>query len=102
MLFFAVGITAAPRSVLRALEDTYAPTDVSREPLVGAIILAGAEDAGVKAVERGQVLVNGGAERLITAARLISDTELRRRPHWIFWTVGQRWHDRIRDGEAFL
>ena len=72
LLFFAIGITAAPRSVLRALEDTYAPTDVSREPLVGAIILAGAEDAGVKAVERGQVLVNGGAERLITAARLIS------------------------------
>jgi uncharacterized SAM-binding protein YcdF (DUF218 family) len=71
LLFFSIGFTAAPRAVLRALEDTYAPTTVPLESLAGAIILGGAEDAGVKAVERGQVLFNGAAERLTTGIRLL-------------------------------
>ena len=71
VLFFASGITAAPQAVLRALEDRHAPTTVPLESLAGAIVLGGAEDAGVKALERGQVLVNGAAERLITASRLL-------------------------------
>lgn len=71
VLFFAVGFTAAPRVLMRALEETYAPTTVPLESLAGAIVLAGAEDAGVKAVERGQVLVNGAAERLTTGSRLL-------------------------------
>jgi uncharacterized SAM-binding protein YcdF (DUF218 family) len=71
LLFFAIGITAPPRLVLRALEEAHTPTTVPLESLAGAIILGGSEDAGVKAVERGQVLFNGGAERLTTALRLL-------------------------------
>ncbi|HUE85674.1 MAG TPA: YdcF family protein [Vicinamibacterales bacterium] len=71
LLFFSIGFTAAPRSVLRSLEETHPPTTVPLESLAGAIVLGGAEDAGVKAVERGQVLFNGAGERLTTAIRLL-------------------------------
>jgi uncharacterized SAM-binding protein YcdF (DUF218 family) len=83
LLFFAIGVTAAPRAVLRALEDTYRPTSVPLEGLAGAIVLGGSEDAGVKAEERGQVLLNGAGERLTTAARL-----LRQYPHYVVVHTG--------------
>ncbi len=83
LLFFAIGFTAAPRAVLRALEDTYAPTTVPLESLAGAIILGGAEDAGIKAIERGQVLFNGAGERLTTATRL-----LRQYPNYVVVHTG--------------
>lgn len=78
LLFFAIGFTAAPRAVLRALEDTYPPTTVPLESLAGAIVLGGAEEAGVKGAERGQVLFNGAGERLTTGTRL-----LRQYPHFV-------------------
>lgn len=83
VLFFGVGITAAPRAVLRALEDTHAPTEAPLESFAGAVILGGSEDAGVKADERGQVLLNAAAERLTTATGL-----LRRYPHYAIVHTG--------------
>ena len=71
LLFFSIGFTAAPRAVLRALEEAHAPTTAPLQSLAGAIILGGSEDAGIKAAERGQVLFNGAAERLTTAVRLL-------------------------------
>jgi uncharacterized SAM-binding protein YcdF (DUF218 family) len=71
VLFFAVGFTAMPRLVVRQFEDTYSPTTVALDSLAGAIVLGGSEDAGLKAVERGQVLFNGAAERLTTGTRLL-------------------------------
>jgi uncharacterized SAM-binding protein YcdF (DUF218 family) len=83
VMFFAIGVTAVPRSVLRALEDTYVPTTVALESLAGAIILGGSEDAGIKGVERGQVLFNGAGERLTTGARL-----LRQYPNYVLVHTG--------------
>jgi uncharacterized SAM-binding protein YcdF (DUF218 family) len=71
LLFFSIGFTALPRLVLQKFEDTYAPTTVALESLAGAIVLGGSEDAGLKAVERGQVLFNGAGERLTTGTRLM-------------------------------
>jgi uncharacterized SAM-binding protein YcdF (DUF218 family) len=71
LLFFSLGFTALPRSVVRALEERYPPTTTSLDSLAGAIILGGSEDAGVKAIERGQVLFNGRGERLTTGTRLL-------------------------------
>jgi uncharacterized SAM-binding protein YcdF (DUF218 family) len=87
LLFFAIGFTAPPRSVLRAFEETYAPTTVPLESLAGAIILGGSEDVGIKAVERGQVLVNGAAERLTTGTRL-----LRQYPRYVVVHTGLSGH----------
>jgi uncharacterized SAM-binding protein YcdF (DUF218 family) len=91
LLFFAIGFTAAPRAVLRALEDTHVPTSVALESLAGAIVLGGAEEAGVMALERGQVLFNGAGERLTTATRL-----LREYPHYVVLHTGfsGRWDTR--------
>ena len=81
--FFLIGLTAVPQVVLRALENMYAPTRVPLESLAGAIILGGAEDAGLKASERGQVLLNGAAERLNAGVRL-----LREHPHYVIVHTG--------------
>jgi uncharacterized SAM-binding protein YcdF (DUF218 family) len=83
LLFFAIGFTAAPRAILRVLEDTYPQTAVPLDSLAGAIVLGGAEDAGVKAAERGQVLFNGAGERLTMGAQL-----LRRLPDFIVVHTG--------------
>lgn len=91
LLFFAIGFTAAPRAVLRVLEETYPQTAVPLESLAGAIVLGGAEDSGIKATERGQVLLNGAGERLTMGTKL-----LREYPHYVVVHTGfsGRWDSR--------
>jgi uncharacterized SAM-binding protein YcdF (DUF218 family) len=69
-IFTVTGIVAIPTLLLRTLEDRYPVASVDPAACRGMIVLGGSFEAGRTAAERGQVLLNGAAERLTTALQL--------------------------------
>ena len=63
-------LTPLPEAALRALENRFPLPEVAADGIAGIIVLGGATDSGAVAAARGQVGLNGNAERLTTAVAL--------------------------------
>jgi len=70
-LFVTIGVTFAPLTLLRWLEDAHPPTTAPIESFHGLVVLGGSTEAGNKMLERGQVPLNESVERLTEALRLM-------------------------------
>ena len=66
----AILLTPLPDMALRALENRFPVPTVEAAGIAGIIVLGGATDSGAVAAARGQVGLNGNAERLTTAVAL--------------------------------
>jgi uncharacterized SAM-binding protein YcdF (DUF218 family) len=71
LLFLLIGVTFAPLTLLRWLEDRHPPTTTPIESFHGLVVLGGSTEAGNKMLERGQVPLNDSVERLTEALRLM-------------------------------
>jgi uncharacterized SAM-binding protein YcdF (DUF218 family) len=70
LLLAFLGIEVIPEMILQRLENAHPPTTRSPAEFVGVLVLGGGLDGGIKAIERGQTLLGGSAERVTAAAAL--------------------------------
>ncbi|MEO3429836.1 YdcF family protein [Pelagibius sp. CAU 1746] len=66
----AIVLTPLPELALRSLENRFPADQANPGTVAGIIVLGGATDSGAVAAARGQVGLNGNAERLTTAVAL--------------------------------